>query len=64
MNHQSRFDAGYRMLGAGALGWPREHFESAAEKFRYHLEFLISIGTLGVTFFSNLFKMLSFVFKL
>ena len=22
-NHQSRFDAGYRMLGAGALGWPR-----------------------------------------
>jgi len=20
MNHQSRFDAGYRMLGAGALG--------------------------------------------
>ena len=24
MNHQSRFDAGYRMLGAGALGWPRE----------------------------------------
>ena len=23
MNHQSRFDAGYRMLGAGALGWPR-----------------------------------------
>ena len=24
MNHQSRFDAGYRMLGAGALEWPRE----------------------------------------
>ena len=24
MNHQSRFDTGYRMLGAGALGWPRE----------------------------------------
>ena len=24
MNLQSRFDAGYRMLGAGALGWPRE----------------------------------------
>ena len=24
MNHQSRFNAGYRMLGAGALGWPRE----------------------------------------
>ena len=24
MNRQSRFDAGYRMLGAGALGWPRE----------------------------------------
>ena len=23
MNHQSRFDAGYRMLGAGALGLPR-----------------------------------------
>ena len=23
MNRQSRFDAGYRMLGAGALGWPR-----------------------------------------
>ena len=23
-NHQSRFDAGYRMLGAGALGLPRE----------------------------------------
>ena len=23
MNHQSRFDAGYRILGAGALGWPR-----------------------------------------
>jgi len=23
MNHQSRFDAGYRRLGAGALGWPR-----------------------------------------
>ena len=23
MNHQSRSDAGYRMLGAGALGWPR-----------------------------------------
>ena len=23
MNHQSRFDAGYRMLGAGALGRPR-----------------------------------------
>ena len=23
-NSQSRFDAGYRMLGAGALGWPRE----------------------------------------
>ena len=22
-NRQSRFDAGYRMLGAGALGWPR-----------------------------------------
>ena len=21
MNHQSRFDAGYRKLGAGALGW-------------------------------------------
>ena len=24
MNRQSRFDAGYRMLGAGAQGWPRE----------------------------------------
>ena len=24
MNLQSMFDAGYRMLGAGALGWPRE----------------------------------------
>ena len=24
MNHQSRFDARYWMLGAGALGWPRE----------------------------------------
>ena len=24
MNHQSRFDAGYRKPGAGALGWPRE----------------------------------------
>ena len=23
MNHQSRFDAGYRMPGAGALGGPR-----------------------------------------
>ena len=23
MNHQVRFDAGYRMLGAGALGGPR-----------------------------------------
>ena len=23
MSHQSRFDAGYWMLGAGALGWPR-----------------------------------------
>ena len=23
MNCQSRFDAGYRKLGAGALGWPR-----------------------------------------
>ena len=23
MNHQLRFDAGYRMLGAGALGRPR-----------------------------------------
>ena len=23
MNRQSRFDAWYRMLGAGALGWPR-----------------------------------------
>ena len=23
MNHQSRFDAWYRMLGASALGWPR-----------------------------------------
>jgi len=23
MNHQSRFDAGYGKLGAGALGWPR-----------------------------------------
>ena len=23
-NHQSRFDVGYRMLGAGALRWPRE----------------------------------------
>ena len=23
MNHQSRFDAGYRMLGTGALEWPR-----------------------------------------
>ena len=23
MNHQSRFDAGYRMFGAGALGQPR-----------------------------------------
>ena len=23
MNRQSIFDAGYRMLGAGALGWPR-----------------------------------------
>ena len=23
MNRQSRFDAGYRMLGAGALGRPR-----------------------------------------
>ena len=23
MNRQSRLDAGYRMLGAGALGWPR-----------------------------------------
>ena len=22
-NRQSRFNAGYRMLGAGALGWPR-----------------------------------------
>ena len=24
MNRQSRFNAGYRMLGAGALGRPRE----------------------------------------
>ena len=23
MNCQSRFDAGYKMLGAGTLGWPR-----------------------------------------
>ena len=23
MNHQSRFDAGYKVLGADALGWPR-----------------------------------------
>ena len=23
MNSQSRFDAGYKVLGAGALGWPR-----------------------------------------
>ena len=23
MNHQSRFDAQYRVLGAGVLGWPR-----------------------------------------
>ena len=23
MNRQSNFDAGYRMLGSGALGWPR-----------------------------------------
>ena len=23
MNHKSRFDAWYRMLGSGALGWPR-----------------------------------------
>ena len=23
MNHQARFDAWYRVLGAGALGWPR-----------------------------------------
>ena len=23
-NHQSRFDTWFRMLGAGALGWPRE----------------------------------------
>ena len=23
MNHQSRFDAGYRMIGGGALGVPR-----------------------------------------
>ena len=23
MNHQSKFDAWYRVLGAGALGWPR-----------------------------------------
>ena len=27
MNPQSRFDAWYRMLGAGALGWPREMLE-------------------------------------
>ena len=24
MNHQSLFDTGYRMLGAGAQGWSRE----------------------------------------
>ena len=24
MNHQSMFDTGYRMLGAGAQGWPKE----------------------------------------
>ena len=24
MNHQSMFDIGYRMLGAGAQGWSRE----------------------------------------
>ena len=24
IDHQSMFDTGYRMLGAGALGWPRE----------------------------------------
>ena len=23
-NRQSRFNAGYKMIGAGALGWPRE----------------------------------------
>ena len=23
MNHQPRFEAGYRMLGAGAVRWPR-----------------------------------------
>ena len=26
MNHQSRFDAGYRMLGAGVLGDPERRY--------------------------------------
>ena len=26
MNHQSRFDVGYRMLGAGAREWSRDDY--------------------------------------
>ena len=38
MNRQSRFDAGYRKLGAGALGWPRGMTELLSQEL--HWEFL------------------------
>ena len=32
MNCQSRFNSGYRMLGAGALGWPRGMVQGESRK--------------------------------
>ena len=50
MNRQSRFDAGYRMLGAGALGWYGEGGERGVQDGEHvytHGGFMLMYGKIN-----------------
>ena len=45
MNRQSRFNAGYRMLGAGALGWSRGMYEEGGGRWVQDWEHVYTRGS-------------------
>ena len=75
MNRQSRFDAGYRMLGAGALGWRsflcsssvyycQVLISSASVRFIPFLSFIVPIFAWNVPLVSLIFLKKSLVFPI
>ena len=55
MNHQSMFDTGYKMLGAGAQGWPREMiWENGIETYKIYVKRIASPGLMYDTGCSGL----------